>query len=209
MPHIWLSQRRTKFGHFRRVSHDQNLVVFSLVNPGQIFLSQPEPKFGHIQPSQPRPKFCWVFPDPNFLVFGHVVLDKNLTEFYRVSLNQNLYIFAESISTEIHSNLVESTLTKIRSNLTKSTTKKILLVLTKIQTSQPRPKVNRVRLMLKFDHVGLDQNYAKFDRVDPKDASFRKFILNFFYKKIDYGFWTWSKCFDLDLNRDPNVSIWI
>jgi len=38
--------------------------------------------------------------------------------------------------------------------------------------------------MLKFGHVGLDQNYAKFDRVDPKDASFRKFILNFFDKTL-------------------------
>jgi len=36
--------------------------------------------------------------------------------------------------------------------------------------------------MMKFDRVGLDQNFAKFNRVGPKDISFRKFNF-FFYKK--------------------------
>jgi len=34
------------------------------------------------------------------------------------------------------------------------------------------------------------------------DTSFKKFNLNLFYEKwiLDFGFWTWSKYLDLDLN---------
>jgi len=32
------------------------------------------------------------------------------------------------------------------------------------------------------------------------NTSFRKFNLNLFYEKIGFGFWTWSKYLDLDLN---------
>jgi len=54
--------------------------------------------------------------------------------------------------------------------------------------------------MLKFGRVGPNKKSVKLDGVGPKDISFRKFNLNFFYKKMDSGFWTWSKYLDLDLN---------
>ena len=59
---------------------------------------------------------------------------------------------------------------------------------TKIRLSRPRPKVLQVGVMLKFDQVGPDQNSAKFDHVGSKDTSFKKFNLNFFYKKMDSRF---------------------
>ena len=72
--------------------------------------------------------------------------------------------------------------------------------------SWPQPNISRVRLMLKFSRVGPDQNFAKFYSVDPKDTSFKKFNLNFFYKN---GFWILNliQIFRLDLNLDPNI--WI
>jgi len=47
--------------------------------------------------------------------------------------------------------------------------------------------------MLKFDRVGPDKNSVKFDRVDPKDTTFRKFNSDFFYKK-------WILNFELNPN---------
>ena len=48
--------------------------------------------------------------------------------------------------------------------------------------------------MLKFDRVSPDKKSLKFDGVEPKDTSLRKFNLNFCYKK-------WI----LDFELDPNI----
>jgi len=48
--------------------------------------------------------------------------------------------------------------------------------------------------MLKFGQVELDKKSIKSDGVGPKDISFRKFNLIFFYKK-------WI----LDFELDPNI----
>jgi len=72
------------------------------------------------------------------------------------------------------------------------------LALAQNLASQPRPKVIRVPPMLKFGRVSSDKKIAKFNGVGPKNTSFRKFNLNFFYKK-----------YILDFEPGPNIWIWI
>jgi len=69
---------------------------------------------------------------------------------------------------------------------------------TKIRPSRPRSKVIWVGPVVKFSWVCPDQNSSKFDLVGFNDTSFRKFNLNFFYKK-------WISDFELN----PNIWIWI
>jgi len=84
-----------------------------------------------------------------------------------------------SSSIEIRSNLAESTLAKIP----EPKFGRIRPSRARSKFSRPRPKVWQVRTMLKFDFVGPDKKSAKLYGIGPMDTSFRKFILNLFYKK--------------------------
>jgi len=84
----------------------------------------------------------------------------------------------------------------------------------RVNLSQDSPEFDQVDLDQKL--AGLDQNstestmtesqlnssYVEFLRVGPKDTSFRKFNMNFFYKK-------WILDFELDLNIWIWIWIWI
>jgi len=63
---------------------------------------------------------------------------------------------------------------------------------------QSRPKVSRVRPMLKFGLFDPNKKSVKFYGVSSMDTSFRKFNLNLFYEK-------WI----LDFELDPHIWIWI
>jgi len=148
---------------------------------GRIQPSMPRPKFGKIQLSWSRPKFCRVDPSPNLVVLSRVNPKWNFAIFSWAKPNWN---FFESILPQMWPYSATSSLTKIRSYAAK------FYRIGPNRNLDIFGWVDPNRNSFEFGQVDpnqnsaeFDQSFSKFDCVGAKDIGFRKFNINFFYKK--------------------------